>query len=178
MKKFNLIIITLLLSAIVFSSCSSGSSGDTTAQPAAIVDIPQSNTSTLPSFQLYDQRGQQLNLNSFRGKKVFVNFWATWCPPCRAEMPSIEKLYAAIDTSKTVFVMLSFDEAAQTAVQYVRQNKLTMPIYFPAENPPAIFQTDGIPATFIFDEQGNLLKRNIGGEDYNTDEYRAMLSTE
>lgn len=134
-----------------------------------------STTAGLPAFTMYDLEGKTVSLQSLHGKKVFVNLWATWCPPCRAEMPSIEKLYASVDKSKVAFVMLSFDENPETARKFVQSKKLSLPVYFPAENPPAILQTDGIPATFIFDETGKLIKQTIGGENYYTDTYKQLL---
>ena len=130
----------------------------------------------LPPFKLVDLNRKPVNLADFKGKKIFVNLWASWCPPCRAEIPSIEILYSKVDKSKVVFVMLSLDNEMETAIQFAAENKLTTPVYYPAENLPALFKTEGIPATFIFDEKGNLIKRIDGGDDYDTAEYLKLLS--
>lgn len=128
-----------------------------------------------PSFAMKDAAGNAINLQSLKGKKVFVNLWASWCGPCRSEMPSIEKLYASVDKSKVAFVLLSFDENPDASLRFMQRSKLTLPVYFPAEQPPALFQPEGIPATYIFDEKGYLIKQNIGAEDYNTSAYRQLL---
>jgi len=130
----------------------------------------------LPPFKLVDLNRKPVNLADFKGKKIFVNLWASWCPPCRAEIPSIEILYSKVDKSKVVFVMLSLDNEMETAIRFAEKNKLTTPVYYPAENLPALFKTEGIPATFIFDEKGNLIKRIDGGDDYDTAEYLKLLS--
>src|SRR6476469_4352594 len=78
----------------------------TTATPTA---MKEPVTKTLPSFAVLDASGNKLDLQQFKGKKIFVNLWATWCPPCRAEMPSIDKLYQAADKEKTQFVLLALD---------------------------------------------------------------------
>jgi thiol-disulfide isomerase/thioredoxin len=132
-------------------------------------------TPTLPAFKLTAMDGSTLNLADLKGKKVFVNLWATWCPPCRAEIPSIEILNSKIDKHKVAFVMLSLDENINLPKQFAKTNKLQLPVYYPAEGLPAMFKTDGIPATFIFNEKGELIKQNMGAEEYNTDEYVQLL---
>lgn len=136
----------------------------TTKSPAPVVV-------TLPAFKIVDLNGKLFNLADFKGKKVFVNLWASWCPPCKAEIPSIEKLYSKVDKSKAAFVMLSLDNDFETAVKFAAKNKMATPVYYPAENLPALFNVQGIPATFIFDEKGNLINRIEGGDDYDTEKY-------
>ena len=139
----------------------------TTVSPAAV---------SLPAFKIIDLKGRAFNLADFKGKKIFVNLWASWCPPCRAEIPSIEKLYSKIDKNKAAFVMLSLDNNFATAALFATNNKLTTPVFYPAENLPAIFNVQGIPATFIFDETGKLIKRMEGGDDYDTAEYLKLFA--
>jgi thiol-disulfide isomerase/thioredoxin len=119
--------------------------------------------------------GSNVNLADLKGKKVFVNLWATWCPPCRAEIPSIEALSSKVDKQKVAFVMLSLDENINLPKQFAKTNKLQLPVFYPAEGLPAMFKTDGIPATFIFNEKGELIKQNMGAEDYDTNEYVQLL---
>ena len=135
-----------------------------------------SNAVVMPSFKITDVSGNITDLQSFKGKKVFINLWATWCPPCRTEIPSIEKLYSKVDKTKVAFIMLSLDNDMQTAVNFATKNKLATPVYYPAENLPSLFNVEGIPATFIFDEQGNLIRWVEGGDNYDTAEYLKLLS--
>lgn len=129
----------------------------------------------LPSFSIKDVNENIVNMQSLKGKKVFVNLWASWCPPCKREMPSIEKLYQSVDTNKVKFLLISFDDQFELAKKYVSSKKLKLPIYYPTENPPALFNVQGIPATFIFNEKGELVKQIEGMEDYNTANYKALL---
>jgi thiol-disulfide isomerase/thioredoxin len=78
---------------------------------------------------------------------VFVNLWATWCPPCRAEIPSIETLADKVDKNSAVFIMLSLDENFEVAKKFAKAENLQIPVYYPAERLPALFKTEGIPAT-------------------------------
>lgn len=134
-----------------------------------------SATVVLPSFSIQDMNGNVLNLQSLKGKKLFVNLWASWCPPCKKEMPSIEKLSQAVDSNKVKFVMVSYDDQFEKAKKYISSKGLKLPAYYPAENPPALFDVQGIPATFIFNEKGELIKQIEGGENYNTEEYKMLL---
>lgn len=117
----------------------------------------------LPSFTVQNINGRSINLQSFKGKKVFVNLWASWCPPCRREIPSIEKLSQSVDTGKVVFIMLSLDDNFDKAKKFIQNQKLKLPVYYPAESLPELFNVQGIPVTFIFNENGELIKRIEGG---------------
>jgi len=148
---------------------------ETTQVPAAASVAPAATAHVLPQFAVLDASGKTIDIQSFKGKKVFVNLWATWCPPCRAEMPSIDKLYQAADKEKTQFVLLSLDKDFETAKQYVQDHKLNVPIFYPAADLPDLFAVNGIPTTFIFNEAGELTEQHEGSEDYNTKAYRKLF---
>jgi thiol-disulfide isomerase/thioredoxin len=172
--------IIIALSAIALKTLAACSSSDVKKEPVA--DKPASHTqvnaiAVIPAFTMQDAMGKTIDLQSLKGKKVFVNLWAVWCPPCRREMPSIAALYAKADKQKTVFIMLSLDENFQSSLDFMKKNKLDLPVYFPSEKLPAMFDIDGIPATFIFNEAGELIKQNNGADDYDTDEYLRLLNS-
>ncbi|MGN6295880.1 MAG: TlpA family protein disulfide reductase [Ginsengibacter sp.] len=175
--KFDLIAF-ISLTFILFTGCNNSSPD---IDPTLIKDTQALQTNfkpaypSIPSFQIMDVEGHTLNLADLKGKKVLVNLWATWCPPCRVEMPSIEKLYQKVNKEKVVFVMLSLDENFDLPKQFVKANKLQLPIYYPSENLPAMFNTRGIPATFIFNEKGELIKAHEGMDEYNTEAYVQLL---
>jgi thiol-disulfide isomerase/thioredoxin len=141
-----------------------------------IVAVAPQTSATLPDFMVKTDQGKTVNLKSFKGKKVFVNLWATWCGPCRREMPSIEALYNKTKGKKVEFVMLSLDDDFNKAINYKSTNKLTMPMYYPAGNMPALFNVDGIPATFVFDEKGELIKTIQGSTNYDTQDFVNLLT--
>lgn len=143
------------------------------ATPAALKEAPAAKA--LPSFTVLDVVGNKVDIQQFKGKKVLVNLWATWCPPCRAEMPSIAKLYQGVDTSKVQFVMVTLDNDFETAKQYVQKKSLALPVFYPAGDVPELFAVNGIPTTFIFDESGALIAHSEGSENYNTPEYRKLF---
>ncbi|MGZ3938797.1 MAG: TlpA family protein disulfide reductase [Flavisolibacter sp.] len=161
------------------SSCSDNKKEDSnaTAEKQNNVDSnAAAATPALPSFTVRDINGKAVNLQDLKGKKLFVNFWASWCPPCKRELPSIEKLYKSIDTNKSRFLLVSLDDKFDAALKYISSRRIGLPVYYPMENPPGIFQVQAIPATFIFNEKGDLVKRIDGGENYDTREYRNLFN--
>jgi thioredoxin-related protein len=90
-------------------------------------------------------------------------------------MPSIQKLYQSTDTSKVAFVLLSLDDQFEKATNYAASQKLKLPLYYPTQQLPALFNVEGIPATFIFSESGELMKRIDGMENYDTKAFRDLL---
>lgn len=171
-------VITVSLAACISNNSEEGAASSTEVEQQTTTDSHAAEAApaapALPPFTLQNVNGEGVNLQSFKGKKVFVNLWATWCPPCRAEMPSIERLSKQVDPEKVAFVMLSLDDFNK-AKSFVQQKKLDLPIYYPGENLPELFNVQGIPVTFIFNEKGELIRRIDGGEKYDTDKYRQLL---
>ncbi len=163
----------ILILALV--SCSSTGDERTKEVTDGSIASEASIPLVLPAFKMTDVNGNTTDLQSLKGKKVFVNIWATWCSPCRAELPSIEALYSKADKEKVVFVMLSLDENFDLAKQFAKSKNLETPVYYPAEKLPAMFDTGGIPATFISNTKGKLIKQNNGADDYDTEEYLQLL---
>ncbi len=118
--------------------------------------------------------GTEVKWSSFHGKVVFVNFWATWCPPCLAEMPDIEALYQSMRDSDVAFLVIS-REQDQDVRTFVEMRQWKLPFYLAQGELPAVFRTDGIPATFIVNRRGEVVFRQIGKADWDTDECRAFL---
>ena len=179
MKNMIIIGSLVLITSITACSNSKNEEAATSEQQQTTTDSNAASSqplvTPLPAFSVQDVNGSILQLQNLKGKKVFVNLWASWCPPCKREMPSIAELYKSVDTSKVAFVMISLDDQFEKAKAFVRSAKLQLPIYYPSENLPTLFNVEGIPSTFIFNENVELVKRVDGGDEYNTDEYRALL---
>lgn len=173
----NILVILPLFLALYMVSCKNGQKEDSAGLEKKVNTDTNLATSTvlLPSFSVKDANGNALDLQTLKGKKLFVNLWASWCPPCKRELPSIERLFHSVDTNKVKFVLISFDDQFEKAKKYILSRSLKLPIYYPLENPPSLFNVEGIPATFIFNEQGELIRQVVGSEDYDTREYRGLL---
>lgn len=107
------------------------------------------------------------NLKNFKGKKmIFLNFWGTWCAPCRAEFPSIQKLYDA-KNDKIDFVLIAMMDKEVEVRKFIKENNYTVPVYL-AESPindkilPKVF-----PTTFLLDKNGRILKKETSSKDWN-----------
>jgi len=111
--------------------------------------------------------GKEVNLSSLKGKVLFINLWATWCPPCIQEMPSIERLYRDFTNRDDVaFLLISLDRSPDVAKQFAASKGLKAPVYFPKAQPPQSFQADGIPLTIIVRKNGTQEERHEGFKDW------------
>jgi peroxiredoxin len=112
-------------------------------------------------FTLTELSGKTWTLKEQRGKVVVLNFWATWCPPCRKEMPDLEALYQQFKNQGLVILAIS-DEDAGTVRPFVAQQKVTYPILLdPGRKVNELFQIEGIPKTFVYDRSGKLVAQSI-----------------
>jgi peroxiredoxin len=113
------------------------------------------------NFTLTDLSGKTWTLNDLRGKVVLVNFWATWCPPCRKEMPDLETLSQRFGTQGLVILGIS-DEDSATVQPFVTQHAVTYPILLdPGRKVNDLFQIEGIPKTFIYGREGKIVAQSI-----------------
>jgi len=112
-------------------------------------------------FTLTELNGKTWTLKELRGKVVVVNFWATWCPPCRKEMPDLETLYKQFKDQGLVILAIS-DEDAGKVRPFVAEQKVTYPILLdPGRKVNELFQIEGIPKTFVYDRGGKLVAQSI-----------------
>jgi thiol-disulfide isomerase/thioredoxin len=124
---------------------------------------------------LYTLDGHATNLRRYQGKTVLVNLWASWCPPCLAELPGLQALYQKTDTSKVAFVLISLDENPSRARALLKRRGYTLPVFFPAAPLPAPFDVNSIPATIILRPDGQVADRHEGMADYDTPEFKTAL---
>jgi thiol-disulfide isomerase/thioredoxin len=129
-------------------------------------------------FMLKDSLGNRFNADQFKGKVIFLNLWATWCGPCRAEMPAIHKLFNKVKDERIVFIMLSIDkdQAAQKVKAYVSKNKYTFPVYMPSGYLTDQLNVPSIPTTFVISKEGKIMMKEVGTKNYNTDKFRKFLN--
>jgi thiol-disulfide isomerase/thioredoxin len=127
-------------------------------------------------FKMKDLNGNTVAFESLKGKVIFLNIWATWCPPCIAEMPNIQSLYEKVGSDKIAFVMLSVDEGGSGKVKkFIDRKGFTFPVYLPATQLPREFYSQAIPTTFIISPEGKIVARQEGMAEYDTKEVREFL---
>lgn len=125
-------------------------------------------------FTLSDLQGKQWHLRDLKGKVVLVNFWATWCPPCRKEMPDLQALYDKYKDQGFVVVSIS-DEAAAKVQPFIAERRITYPVLLdPVRNVNDLFRVEGIPKSFVYDREGKLVAQSIDMRTRN--QFQAMLA--
>ncbi len=150
----------LFLVLIVFFGCS---------EPKTASDEKKmTGEITLESLKLTDLEGQSINLSQLSGKRIFVNFWATWCKPCLAEMPSISAVADSLKNSGVVFLAAS-DEKAERVKTFAERNTYSFQIVSTKAD-ISQFEIFALPATFIFDEKGKLVFRETGARQWDSPE--------
>ncbi|WP_230475435.1 TlpA family protein disulfide reductase [Faecalibacter bovis] len=119
------------------------------------------------NFEMKDLNGNTIFLSDLKGKVVFLNFWATWCPPCIAEMPSIQLLHDKFKNDDEVIILTLEVDGKQDKIQkFINRKKLTVPVYMPNSSIPLELFDGTLPTTIIFDKQGNVAHTTLGMADY------------
>ena len=114
------------------------------------------------NFTLTDLQGKSWTLKDLKGKVVLVNFWATWCPPCRKEMPDLDALCNRYKDQGFVILAISEDDETQKVAPYIAEHKISYPILLdPGQKVNNLFQVEGIPKSFVYDRDGKLVSQSI-----------------
>ena len=130
-----------------------------------------------PDFTLTGLDGKSLSLSSLRGKVVFLNLWATWCPPCREEMPSIQALYNAFQKNDDFVVLaVSEDAEAKPVPAYVRDNHLGFTVLLDPRNLVGeAYDVSGLPESFVIGRDGRIVAHHVGPYDWASNDMRDAL---
>ncbi len=122
-------------------------------------------------------QGEIISLQDLKGKVVFINFWATWCPPCQAEMPAIHTLYQRFENNPNVFFLIvSVDDSFAKAKEFIRNKNYSLPIYTPASMIPEELLGESIPTTLIINKKGQVVFRHEGMADFSSPETITLLN--
>jgi peroxiredoxin len=129
-----------------------------------------------PDFTLPDLVGTPVSLQGYRGKLVLLNFWATWCIPCREEMPAMEQLHRRFQAQGLAILAIDFRENAATVTAFVDQHHLTFTVL--RDQDGSVFRAYsvmGLPTTYLIGRDGTLLARGVGGRDWTRAEGQALI---
>jgi peroxiredoxin len=155
-----------------FGSAPVNSGMDSTAQSPSVAA-----GKLAANFTLKDLKGDEISLASLRGKVVFLNVWATWCAPCREEMPSIESLYKKFKGDGNFVVLaVSQDTDGGSVRPYVEQNHLQFTVLLDPRNEVGeLYDVNGIPETFIIGRDGRIVAHHVGPYDWSNADIREAL---
>jgi thiol-disulfide isomerase/thioredoxin len=174
MKKLivGLMIMTLALLVACNRDKSGGKKGRAQAPAAAAVEGGMA-----PDFSIKDLDGREIKLSSLKGKVVMVNFWATWCPPCKEEIPSMMKLNKSMEGQPFQMLAISIDEGGKAAVEkYFKASGNLLPAYLDSDGVISQgYGITGVPETFILDRNGMIQKKVVGGMDWSSPDVRSFL---
>lgn len=200
MKKTILIALTVLVVALsVFAvsdynkkqqtlttppstSTSENSSGSEASEPKDNADSKETAEAgnpekiAAPDFKLMDLSGKEVSLSDLKGKRVFINFWATWCPPCKGEMPELEKLYQETKSSDLVIIAVDLGEDKVTVQKFIEKNKYNFTVLLDAKNEAAsLYGIRSIPTSYFIDKDGYIVNGKIGA--MNLEEMRSYVDS-
>jgi peroxiredoxin len=141
---------------------------------------PIPDTPAAPDFDLEDPDGNPQRLADYQGKAVILNFWATWCPPCREEMPSMQRAHEAVSDDGIALVAINVGEDADTIEQFLASYPVDFPL--PMDLDSKVVQSypvRGLPTTFVIDPEGRLVYVATGGREWDDpkllDQVRALV---
>lgn len=124
-------------------------------------------------WRLVDIEGIPFDFEKAKGKVVLVNFWATWCPPCVAEMPSLQELYD--DYGDKVAFLFVTNDAKEKVAPFMEEKGYTLPIFHETSKAPDQLVSRSIPATYLIDKEGNIVIDKVGAANWNSDKVRSTI---
>ncbi len=129
-----------------------------------------------PDFTLPDLDGKQVSLHDYRGKLIFLNFWATWCIPCREEMPAMEQLHQTFQPQGLAILAVDLKESPDKVKAFFDQYRLSYTALL--DEGGSVFrdyQVMGLPTTYLIGREGTLLARGVGGRDWTQTEGKDLI---
>jgi len=171
MKKASLLVIIVVLAVIGFLFFYGQNSG----QRVKIIR----EGDRAPEFSLLSLDGKTASLSSYRGKVVMVHFWATWCPPCVEELPTLERLYRSYAGRDLDILAVSVDEGGAGAVgQFMQKNRFALPVLLnPDQSVARQYGTFKFPETYLIDREGIVRRKVIGAADWMSPEAQKVIQT-
>lgn len=177
MKKLLIVLIAVILIGVSIltvnnynkSNTKNKASENNAANGIAPIRInPNAVKTKAIDFKLKDLGENELSLSDLKGKKVFLNFWTTWCPSCKAEMPEIEKLYQETKNSGIVIIAVDIGEPSSTVKNFIDSNKYNFKVLLDSDQSVAIkYNISAIPTSYFIDTDGNIVSKNVGAMDIN-----------
>jgi thiol-disulfide isomerase/thioredoxin len=131
------------------------------------------------NFTLRNTAGERVTFDQYKGKVIFLNLWATWCGPCRAEMPTIQGLYEKMDSTEVVFVMLSIDRDRDESkiASYINKFQYSFPVYRPSGYLTSQLDIPSIPTTLVISKEGKIVSKEVGATNFDTSKFKKFLET-
>lgn len=159
----------ILLSTVVFILAAIYVINDYTKSnvPSSNIETVEEKKESAYDFTLKDLEGNTVSLKDFKGKKVFLNFWATWCSPCKSEMPDIEKLYNENKDSDLVILAVNMGDSKDTVKKFIDTNKYNFKVLLDVSQTVSnTYKIVSIPTSFFINKEGNIVHKHTGVMSY------------
>lgn len=168
MKNIHALVLSLFLSAISFSTLASMDYDKFPLDPAIYA----------PDFSLPGVTDKEIKLSDHRGKIVLLNFWATFCVPCRLEMPSLQALSEKYHNDNLEIIAISVDHGREKSVRkWIKKNNLDFPIALEGQDAGSAYEVSALPVTFIIGKEGQLIGRILGEREWNSKETTLLIDS-
>jgi len=142
--------------------------------PASFTDQRVSLYEQSDGWSVRTFEGEEVELSRYRGKVVFLNFWATWCPPCVMEMPNIQNLYDSLKNEEVAFLLISKEEK-ETVQTFIEEKDYNFPVYLSKGKIPNAVRSNSIPATYILDREGVIVFKHTGSAKWDDESCSRFL---
>lgn len=179
-KNFSNIIWVGVMAALLFSTTAKEyliraitSTGITTS---SFENSNTEDTLKVNTFSVVDTEEKFINVEDLEGKIVFINFWASWCPPCRAEFPSIQKFYNEYKTnSDIIFLMINMDDDLKVGLDFLKDNGYQLPTYQLGSNVPSEIYEGALPTTVVLDRKGKIRFHHTGAGKFTSQSFKENI---
>jgi peroxiredoxin len=170
---YGLAVVVLLCGPLVLGS---GSAAGANEEADRFGILSPSQKVAAPDFSLEDPAGTPVSLRDFRGKLVLLNFWATWCIPCRAEMPAMQQLYQESQEQGLVVVAVNFQDAPEAVLAFSQELQLTFPMPLDRKGTvAAAYGVRGLPTTYVVNREGQIIGQAICGREWKSKDAKAYF---
>ena len=184
MKNWSTVVLTLLFVVLLVNPDAKAwlmrQIASTGILNSSISDSKQDGSKTDPTsyagFILKHEDGTMIDASALKNKVVFINFWASWCPPCRAEFPSVQKLYEKYKSNpEIVFLTVNMDDNTQLGKNYLQEKGFTVPFLVPAGTIPTALYEGSLPTTVVLDKKGEIRLHHTGVADYSKNSFYEQI---
>jgi len=141
----------------------------------SVVEEDERETLVTYDWPLLNDQRQQVNFINSEGKIVLINFWATWCPPCVAELPSLQNLYNQYGESIDFYFVTNEDPT--TVTSFMNKREYDLPVFYGKETPPNLLDNTALPTTYLLDETGEIIIKKTGAATWDSETVKQTLDS-
>lgn len=128
------------------------------------------------NWEFKDISGNTINLSDYKNKVIFMNFWATWCPPCVGEMPAIQDLYDTYKNDNRIQFLMLTNDKPEKIKEFIKKRDFSFPVFTYKFRPPKVLESQVIPTTFVISKKGKIMVKETGASKWNGKKSKELIS--